>query len=142
MNLNFLVESILPQRKKEFAEEKNLSTRHPMYVVLDLADHYCEGHSDFISHSTNYAGKDKEWGYIDMNKDAEDREFNLYPDGMTYPVKVTQFFTDRVIAFFLTSQSAHDYLQYQKHNLSDPYVYVFHTGYRNWEMDNLFENER
>lgn len=34
MDLNYLVNEVLPQRKKEIKQGKNLSTRQPIYVVL------------------------------------------------------------------------------------------------------------
>ena len=60
---------------------------------------------------------------------------------MKEPEEVTMFYTDRIIAFFLTSQAAHDYLQYQSHNMNDPYVYVFYSGYANRQMDKLLCNQ-
>lgn len=59
---------------------------------------------------------------------------------MEYPLEVTRFYTDRIIAFFITSEAAHDYLKYQSHNLSDAYVYVFYSGYGNKQMDALLRN--
>lgn len=47
MNLNYLVNSILPVRAKEIKKGKNLATRHPIYVVLDLRDNYISGHTDY-----------------------------------------------------------------------------------------------
>jgi hypothetical protein len=74
--------------------------------------------------------------------DCEDREIKETNEGMKRPEAVTEFYTDQPAAFFLTSRAAHEYLQYQRHNLSqDAYVYVFHSGYGNREMDNLLMNK-
>lgn len=139
MNLQYLQNVIIPKREQEIEEGKNLSTRQPIYVVLDLRENYCSGHSDYLS-ITNYKDKDFEYGYIDTALECEEREFRESDEGMIHPEEVTRFWTDSIVAFFLTSEAAHDYLRYQGHNLSDAYVYVFYSGYRNNEMDMLFEN--
>lgn len=137
MNIEYLTKEILPTREKEITEGKNLGTRQPIYVVLDLVDHYCEGHTDYLGHATNEKGMDKQFGYIDTSLDTESREFSVSKHGMTKPEAVTKFFTDRFVAFFLTSEAAHDYLISQSHNLKAGYVYVFYSGYRNYQMDKL-----
>lgn len=140
MNINYLVSEIIPQREREIKEGENLSTRQPIYVVLDLQENIIEGHSNYTA-STNYKGVDWQYGYLDDALDCEDRVFRLSDKRMKKPVDVTRFFTDRIIAFFLTSKAAHDYLKYQSHNLSNPYVYVFYSGYANRQMDELLGNK-
>lgn len=141
MNIDYLKTEIIPQRKKEIEEGANLGTAEPIYVVIDLQENYCEGHSGFTL-ITTVSNKEKEFGYIDEDLDYEEKEFKAEPDGMKYPTEVTRFFTDRYVAFFLTSKAAHEYMQYQSHNLSDnAFVYVFHCGYRNNEMYNLLKGE-
>lgn len=139
MNLNYLLKTVLPQREKELEQGKNLSTCQPIYVVLSLQENYCSGHSEY-SPSVNYRGKEWEFGYIDEAFDIEEREFKIRDKGMKQPVEVTRFWTDRIIAFFLTSKEARAYLKYQSHNLNKPYVYVFYSGYANREMDLLLCN--
>lgn len=139
MNLEYLQNEIIPLRKKEIEEGKNLSTRQPIYVVLDIQINYVSGHSKF-SPSVNYKGLGWENGYIDEGLEHEEMEFCRSKKGMKDPKKVTQFYTDRIVSFFLTSKGAHDYLKYQAHNLNAGYVYVFYSGYGNREMDNLLQN--
>lgn len=143
MNIPYLVKEIIPQRQQEIAEGKNLSTRQPIYVVLDLQENICSGHSDYTL-STNYKGKEAEFGFIDeFTSDSEKRKFKLTDDDMKQPEPVTRFFTDRFVAFFLTSKAAHDYLKYQAHNLTgNEYVYVFYSGYGNKEMNQLLDNDK
>lgn len=136
MDLDYLQNTLLPKRESEIKEGKNLCTRQPIYVVLDLQENYVSGHSDY-SNSTNYKGKSFEFGYVDNALDAEDKIFKKSEKRMKQPIEITRFWTDRIISFFLTSEGAHDYLEYQKHNLKDPYVYVFYSGYGNREMDSL-----
>lgn len=139
MNLDYLKNTIIPLREKEIEQGKNLSTRQPIYVVLDLQENLVSGHSDY-SPLTNMLDIDTKHGYIDTSLESEDIEFNESKKGMQSPRKVTRFYTDRIVAFFLTSQGAHDYLSYQKHNLSRGYVHVFYSGYGNLEMDQLLQN--
>jgi hypothetical protein len=140
MDLNYLVEEVLTQRKKEIEQGKNLSTRQPIYVVLDLQENYTSGHTDY-SLTTNYKDVQHEHGYLDDSLESEAKVFKKSVKGMRKPEEVTRFYTDRIIAFFLTSKAAHEYLQYQKHNLSNGYVYVFYSGYGNYQMDMLLKNQ-
>ena len=139
MNLEYLKNELLPQRKKEIAEGLNAATRQPIYVVLDLQENFIEGHTDY-TFTTNYKHRKLEYGYVDLSLEFEDREFKVKRDSMKIPERITKFYTDRIIAFFLTKKGAEDYLKYQSHNLSDPYIYAFHSGYANKEMDNLLFN--
>ncbi len=140
MDIDYLVNEIIPKREQEIKDGKNLCTRQPIYVVLDLQENFLTGHSEYEP-STNYMGKRFEFGYFDMDDDFEFREFKDTYDGMLSPEEVTRFWTDRIIAFFLTSESAHLYLKSQAHNLENPYVYVFYSGYGNFEMDKLLCNK-
>ncbi len=140
MDLEFLKNEILPKRAQEIKDGKNLSTKQPVYVVLDTVDSYCSGHNDF-SVLASHRSDQQTYGYIDMALESEDREFIESDEGMEEPQEVTQIKVDRFVAFFLTSEAAHAYLKYQAHNLNDPYVYVFSTGYSNRQMDQLLRDE-
>lgn len=140
MNLNYLQTEIIPKREQEIKDGKNFATRQPIYVVLDLQENIIDGHTHY-SPSVNYKGKDWIHGYADAALDSEYMEFKVSPYRMKKPKEFTKFYTDRIIAFFLTSEAAHDYLKYQSHNLSDAYVYVFYSGYANHQMDKLLCNE-
>lgn len=141
MNLHYLQNTIVPQRKLEILEGKNLATKHPIYVVLDLKENFVTEHQDDYILLTNHKGVKAENGYIltDIDDD-ETREFRLTDDEVGDYEEVTRFYTDEFVAFFLTSEAAHDYLRTQSHNLTDPYVYVFNAGYRNPQMDKLLGN--
>ena len=140
MDIEYLTKEILPQREIEIAEGKNLGTCQPIYVVLDLREHYASGHNKYASSLTNLKGQPYEYGYIDAALECESMEFCKTDKRMEDPKKVTKFYTDKVVAFFLTSKGANEYKEYQKHNLTKPYVYVFYSGYGNIEMDNLLKN--
>lgn len=140
MNLEYLQNEIIPQREKEIEEGKNMGTIQPIYVVLDLDWFSVIGHTDY-SPSANLKEKPCEYGYIDLGIDSEDRNFELTEDGMTEPEAITKIYYDKFVAFFLTRKAAHEYLKYQSHNLTNPYVFVFHSGYGNVEMNNLLQNK-
>ena len=142
MDINYLVNTIIPQRKKEYKQEKNLGTAQPIYVVLRLVKNYIADHTDNydLSH-TNYKGLSAEFGYFDEALDFESKEFKLSNKGMKKPCEVTQFYTDSIVAFFLTSKAAHEYKKYQNHNLGNSYVYVFNSGYANKEMNQFLNKE-
>jgi hypothetical protein len=140
MDYNYLIKTLIPQREKEIKEGENLSTVNPIYIVYDLIENVCSGFSDY-SLTTNLKCKPMEQGYIDDWLYIEEREFKDNSDNMTTPIEVTRFWTDRLVAIFLTSKEAHYYLKYQSHNLNDPYVYVHSTGYKNIEMNKLLAGE-
>ena len=139
IDINYLEHIIIPQREREIIEGKNAMTRQPIYVVLDLVENLIEGHSD-INPITNYKGLPMTRGYADQSLDSEDMKFFEKEDFMIDPKEYTKFYTDRIVSFFLTSEAAHNYLSYQSHNLSNAYVYVFYSGYRNHQMDQLLQN--
>jgi hypothetical protein len=123
----------------EIKQGKNLSTSQPIYVVLSMQENYVSGHSNFTP-ATNYRGWRWQNGYFDEALNDEDRIFKLNDKKMKKPFEVTKFFTEIIVAFFLTNKAARAYLKYQKHNLNNAYVYVFYSGYANKEMDKLLCN--
>ena len=143
MDLKYLEEVIIPQRKQEIEEEKNSGTRQPIYVVMDLQENYISGHIEFDrSGVPNNHHSDAQIGYVDdYNPNCEDREIKNTKIGMTEPSEITMFHTDVIVAFFLTRKGAEDYLKYQSHNLNDAYIYTFYSGYGNREMDLLLKGE-
>lgn len=143
MNIPYLQQEIIPQRAKEIKAGQNAGTRQPIYVVMDLNFSFISGHddeewiSDFL---LNYKRKSAEFGYIDTSKEIEDRTF-LETACSDACEKVTKIYTDKIIAFFLTRKGAEEYLEYQKHNLTEAaYIYTFYSGYANREMDRLLDN--
>lgn len=138
MNYEYLKEQ-QAIREQEIKDGDNLATFPPVYVVLSLVEHFCSGHDDFISSATNHKDKSPEYGYIDMGE-VDEREFMPTNEEMKKPREVTKFYTDRPIAFFITSKSAHAYTKYQAHNMNEPYVYVFSTGYANHQMEKIHSN--
>ena len=141
MNIKYLKETLIPQREREIENGDNLATRNPIYVVYSLRDQYMSGHSDY-SPTTNLKGLSPEPGYLFRHEDWDEPQFFPNEDGADIDgmetEEITRIWVDRLEAIFLTSKAAYDYMEYQRHNLSNPYVYVHCGGYRNHEMDMLF----
>ena len=142
MDIKYLQNEIIPKREEEIKNGENLATAQPIYVVMDRIEKVAFGHVE-ISSNTTLSEKEPEQGYVDMDPaiETEDREFNEDDTEMLIPALITRFWIDRPKAFFLTSKAAHEYKKYQNHNLTDPYVYVFHSGYRNYQMDLLLKGK-
>lgn len=139
MDLKYLEEYILPVREKEIKDGKHLYTRNPIYVVYDLHTLYVSGHSE-ITICPNNISKHSRHGYFDDALEYEDMEFSTSLDGMENPWEVTELYYSKFVAVFLTSEAAHDFLEYQKHNYPNGYVYVECAGGNNKQMNRLLEN--
>lgn len=139
-NLDYLKNEILPQREKEIEEGKNAMTRQPIYVVLDLQEHCISGHEQDYSLHTNLKEMQPKFGY--KYQDAEGEWIFSLEDQHCVTDEVTLFYTDRIVAFFFTRKGAEEYLEYQKHNLTEnAYIYTFYSGYANQEMDKLLNGQ-
>lgn len=125
------------KRQAEIKDGKNLGTRYPVYVVMSLRKHSIPGkYADYLS-KTNFKSYPAREGYID--RAADEPEIQLTDYGMEAPEAWTDFYTDDPRAFFITSEAAHEYIEYQSHNMFEPYVYVFYTGYGNRQMDKIMQ---
>ncbi len=138
MNIKYLNDYIIPQREEEVNLGYNFATNNPIYIVFDLIERITSEHSDYDL-TCNYADKPMTFGYIDTALDEP--VFSESNFEMESPEEVTKFYTDRVVSIFLTYKSAREYLEYQKHNMENPYIYCFNAGYRNIEADNLFNKK-
>lgn len=141
MNKEYLNE-LLVIRKQEIKDGKNAATNQPIYVVLDLQEK-CAFTHDEINSDTNRRGKEPVQGWIDSEHDGEPDFITdeLEAVEMKNAIEVTTFWIDSIAAFFITRQGAESYLKYQKHNLTEPYIYTFSTGYANYEMNKLLNNQ-
>jgi hypothetical protein len=136
LNINNIKE-VWKQRLKEIEVGENRFTCKPMYVVLKLEEQIALNCEE-ISGITNFKEKRPQEGWYD-DADEEEREIKECSCGMKKPQQVMRFWIDRPVAFFLTRKGAEEYLEYQKHNLEDAYIYVFSCGYRNKEFDFITE---
>lgn len=143
MNIEYLINQILPQQEKEYEDGRSFGLKNPIYFVLSLIECIHSEHSDF-SPITNLQQKESEWGYVDMALDNEEIEFcnlsnELIPLHMKEPAPVTRFWIDRIVGVFFTYKAAREYLNYQGHNLSDAYIWTHDFGYKNQEADQLLK---
>ena len=139
MNIKYLQEEIIPQREKEIAEGMNEGTRQPIYVVMDVVKNIVFDH--IVFDHVFYNGIEPKIGYYDVAADPEHRVFKESKNGMKNPYPCTVIYLDKIVSFFLTRKGAEEYLEYQKHNLNEGYIYTFYSGYGNKEMDKLLDDK-
>ena len=70
--------------------------------------------------------------FFKENNESVDEE---YPDA--YVEEAQEFYTDRLVAIFLTKEAASAYMEGQKHNIGDGFIYVENAGYRNFQLETL-----
>lgn len=145
MNIQYFKKHILPTREKEIEKGLNAATKNPIYFVYDLEERIVSGHTEFPL-CCNLKEKDSEFGFLDMDEEPENRVFypNIEVNNKFLNLRpVTRFWIDKYKGIFLTREGADNYLRLQKHNLSDEaYIYVHSPGYRNAEMEKLFEEPK
>lgn len=116
--------------QQQLQEQDNRATSYPIYEVRDRVRVY--GFCD------DYAEK---YAWFDESDDwAEVKEPNLLArleagetDGYD---KVHYRTTESTEQFFFTEQAAQAYIDANRHNLADPFVYVS-SGYRNYEYQTI-----
>jgi len=128
-------------RQQEIRDEKNMGTADPVYLVMSLRECIAWAHVEGVD-NTNLKGKPSEYGYIDMALDGEDRSFELTDSGMEQPEPVTRYWLDQIKSFHLTWDGAERYMEYQSHNLHDPYIYVDNIGYANYELSRILHGRK
>lgn len=150
-------------RKKEIEEGKNALTACPVYVVYDSCANLAMGHQDWPLTTSKLDGREDRWGLLVRDNAGEFAEFivedELFPDESyyeeanrilenyqdTYEVlddwdieEATEFYVDRFVAVFLTSEAAHEYIDRQRHNMEKPFVFVEYAGYGNNHFEQIF----
>lgn len=144
---------ILLQRWSEIEAGKNYGTRYPVYAVYTMDYLYFDLNQDLYVPSFNRCGLEAVTGYL-YNNGSEyefcetedelvkyvnehfDKEFDDISEiDEDHYSEVQKIAKERLVAIFLTSEAAHNYMERQKHNLSQPYVYVESTGYANYQFE-------
>lgn len=129
--------------KKELETQDNLSTSHPLFVVYEWEDvpstsDYTEDFfwsndpcevrlstEEFRKYMTEELEEQQD---IDLDELAEKHDWLRY-----YIIRKRRFVT----ACF-TRKAAERYIHQNKHNLTEPHIYV-HSMYRNYEMQEIRE---
>ena len=143
---------ILIKRWTEMEEGKNYGTCCPVYCVYTMDYLYFYRDQDVFINNYNRCGIDPVNGFL-YNNGSEyefcetETELVKYVNehfGKDYDIDdideddysvVQKIAKERLVAMFLTSEAAHNYMERQKHNLSQPYVYVESTGYANYQFE-------
>lgn len=117
--------ALAEKRKEEYNNELNQGTDCPVYYVYDLVENYLEGDVEvYVSNNRHKTSVYIDRDYVDP--DDEDISEGFRQNGYTI------FYTDKLVAMFLTREDAIDYLKYQKHNMSEyAYYYIDTVGYGN-----------
>jgi len=136
MNENFYKE-VCEKRAQEIQEGKNRATDLPIYIVYDAKWYIVQGWSN-ITPALSHKYPNWEYGYYDESLEPESREFCSYDSGMEDPVECSKFYADDFITCCFTLEAAEAFIEAEKHNYSEMYVYVEYAGRRNTQFQNLF----
>lgn len=139
------------KRWKEIEEGKNHGTRYPVYCVYAMEYLYFDRDQDIFINEFNRCGIDPVNGFL-YNSPFEYEFFETEDELIKYVSEyfgkdyndiseiddcyyseVQQIAKERLVAVFLTSEAAHNYIE--RHNLSQPYVYVESSGYANYQFE-------
>jgi len=136
MNLN----ERIAIRNQEIEEGLNLGTRHPLYFVYSMRVEYLTGHCTDRSPTTNLRDWSHENLYVKKEWSEYPEFFEEIPSGENKSdyEKVIRIWIDDFKGLFFTHQAAQEYMKYQSHNLTNPYIYIHNAGYRNYEFETIF----
>ncbi len=122
-----VIELINDQRQKEIADEINLSTTFPLYVVYEDITHVSPD-SSYTQSTSMFSDK------VDGIAIAKD----LDPEGESDDEQeLTIGYHDRFVTCCFTRTAADDFIKNERHNLTNPRVWVDHIPHRNIEMRTL-----
>jgi len=142
--------NVLAKRRQEIAEGKNACTRNPLYLVYDTRYFVIENTSGF-SPSASVFNNPEEYirGNVDdfedfivvspSDDDFEEEEVQRahpYEEGeiRTYGEVLKKVYYDRFVTVCFTREAAEAFIQADRHNLSNPRIYVDYCHHKNTEM--------
>lgn len=130
------MESIKKQRQKEIALGENLSTRNPIYVVYDQIYTVCEHDTIYEQNTTHFSVKEKfvRHDYNGGEKAAEPYSQKWYDKVGKWSPVVKKSFHDRFVTVCFTRQAAKDFIEAERHNLTNPRIFVEYAQTRNKEL--------
>lgn len=137
---------IMGERKQEIADNKNGYTTNPIYVVyesgesISSSDDFQIGTSKFSQYQNDHYRRYTESGESFIRdtdaawpKDANNDE-HVTIDDITYQEVVRCGIHDIFVTVFLTRAAAELFIEREKHNLTDPRIWVDSVPRRNLEM--------
>lgn len=138
-----MIADIKIQRQLEIYNDEHLCTYPPLYVVYDVIETCCEHDSGFSGSTSlkydecKYLRYFDEDNWIEAEKDTENWNNVLYLDEMEFSSVLKVSFHDKFITCCFTKMAANDYIQREKHNLNNPYIFVHHIPYRNIQLTEI-----
>ena len=147
-----IIDKINTVRQREIIEEKNACTYPPLYVVYDIIQSACEHNTDYSQATTLFGIDDKyirplldgEGEFIEAESNLTekwDEEIEHTPEGedepLTYRPVLKMSHHDRFITVCFTREAAEQFIKHERHNLSDPRIYVHGIPRRNIELVEL-----
>lgn len=135
-----MIENIKIQRQQEISNGEHLSTFPPLYVVYDIIETCSEHNSDYTNSTSfkynedEYRRYNNESGWIKAEENTGNWDDIIYVDDVEYNEVLKTSFHDKFITCTFTRVAAEDFIQREKHNLNNPYIFVHHIPYRNIQL--------
>lgn len=109
------------ERQQEIRDGKHLATFPPLYVVYDQRETCCEPDTGF-DQSTSLFDERSEVKYVEKDDSWEPGE------------ELSVSYHDVFVTVCFTRAGAEDFIQAERHNLSNPRIYVHYIPRRNHEL--------
>jgi hypothetical protein len=130
------MEEIKQRRQKEILDGKNAATASPLYLVYDQSYTVCEHDTQYdqsttvFNDSEKYVRHDHEGG----EKRAEPNTDIWGEEKGKWSAVVKKSFHDRFVTVCFTRKGAEDFIKAERHNLTNPRIYVEYAERRNIEL--------
>jgi hypothetical protein len=138
-----LINEIKTVRQQEIQDNNNAWTVPPLYVVLDVVISVTEHNSDYSQSTSVFNYQDE---YIRADDEGSEIEAETNTDTWNEPITIedTEYrpvmrkgYHDRFITVCFTRKSAEEFIERERHNLSNPRIYVYGIPRRNIELVEL-----
>lgn len=143
------------QRQKEIKEGKNLITTYPIYEIYSIGKFYKEEDSDCggcMTKSSEFRNPkrvaiDSDDGHVLYLDDDEDmkniveREDGYFDteNEILYSRVLDEYYYDVFQTFCFTRKDAEFFLERNKHNMSEAFIFVNHIPYQNGAMQQFLQ---
>lgn len=132
-------------RQQEIEQGLNAYTYPPIYIVFETIFSICEANSDY-SQSTSLFGHREE--FVRYSSEADhfispenngDWSSPIEVNGVAYGKVVKKCYHDRFVTVCFTREAAQAYIQRDKHNLTNPRIYVQGINSKNIQLTAIGE---
>ena len=138
-----LINEIKTVRQQEIQENKNAWTVPPLYVVLDVVISVTEHNSDYsqstsvFDYQDEYIRADEEGSELEAEENTDKWDETITVEETEYRPVMRKGYHDRFVTICFTRKSAEDFIERERHNLSNPRIYVYGIPRRNIELVEL-----